>query len=49
MFPQYSVPSIWDEMERIQREMNRLFDGAQPSRLSPEYPALVCGSGKTAR
>ncbi|NTW08198.1 MAG: Hsp20/alpha crystallin family protein [Anaerolineaceae bacterium] len=49
MFPQYSVPSIWDEMERIQREMNRLFDGAHPSRLSPEYPALNVWIGEDSQ
>lgn len=40
MFSRNSVPSIWDEMERIQREMNRMFDGVHPSQINPEYPAL---------
>ncbi len=34
MFRQRSVPSVWDEMDRLQREMNRLFEdfdsGTQP-------------------
>ena len=49
MFSQYSVPSIWDEMDRLQREMNRLFDGAHPSRLSPEYPALNVWIGEDSQ
>jgi HSP20 family protein len=35
-------PSMLDEMERLQREMNRLFEGALPGRVrsAPGYPAM---------
>ncbi len=38
----YRVPSVWHDMDRLQREMNRLFDDYSPSRLraAPGYPAL---------
>ena len=38
-FPKYNV---WEDMERLQREMNRLFETAQPSRhqVSPGFPAM---------
>jgi hypothetical protein len=25
MYARYSIPSTWDEMDRLQREMNRLY------------------------
>ncbi len=35
-------PSVLSEMERLQREMNRLFEGVVPRRLrsAPSYPAM---------
>lgn len=42
MFQRLSTPSIWREMERMQREMNRLFNDYTPFRYraAPSYPAL---------
>lgn len=42
MFRRRSTPSIWREMERMQREMNRLFSSYTPTgyRTAPSYPAL---------
>jgi HSP20 family protein len=42
MYKTFRTPSIWREMDRMQREMNRLFNGYSPSRLrsAPSYPAL---------
>ena len=42
MYRRYRVPSMWREMDRLQREMNRLFEDYSPSRLrsAPSYPAL---------
>jgi len=48
MYRRYFVPSVWRErsslppMDRLQREMNRLFDefGAVRFRSAPSYPAL---------
>jgi len=36
------TPPMLSEMERLQREMNRLFEGAMPRRLrsAPSYPAM---------
>ncbi len=36
------TPSVWREMDRLQREMNRVFSGFAPSRLrtAPSYPAF---------
>jgi len=36
------TPSIWREMDRLQREMNRVFSGFAPSRVrtAPSYPAF---------
>ena len=38
----YRIPSMWQNMDRLQWEMNRLFDDYSPSRLrpAPGYPAL---------
>ena len=35
-------PSIWQEMDQIQREMNRLFDSTGRGRVfsAPNYPAI---------
>lgn len=42
MFRRLSTPSVWHEMERMQEEMNRLFNYYAPSRYrrAPSYPAL---------
>jgi HSP20 family protein len=42
MYRSYRPPSIWREMDRLQREMNRLFNGYSPNRLysAPSYPAI---------
>ena len=42
MYRLYRRPAAWQEMERIRREMNRLFDSDQPGRFrpAPGYPAL---------
>ena len=42
MFRRLSTPSVWHEMERMQEEMNRLFNYYAPSsyRRAPSYPAL---------
>ena len=42
MYRRYRVPSMWREMDRLQREMNRLFEDYSPSRVrsAPSYPAL---------
>lgn len=41
MYRRYRVPSLWQEMDRLQREMNRLFQNADAVRRSaPAYPAM---------
>ncbi len=42
MYRRYRIPTYWRDMDRIQNEMNRLFDVYYPSRLrsAPSYPAL---------
>ena len=42
MYRRYSIPSVWREMDRLQREMNRLFEDSYPSRFhpAPAYPSL---------
>ncbi|MGW8144960.1 MAG: Hsp20/alpha crystallin family protein [Anaerolineales bacterium] len=42
MYRSFRTPSIFREMERFQRDMNRLFNQYTPSRLrsAPSYPAL---------
>lgn len=42
MYRRYRVPSVWREMDRIQREMNRLFDDYYPARMrrAPGFPAV---------
>jgi len=42
MYRRYRVPSMWREMDRLQREMNRLFEDYGPMRVrnAPSYPAL---------
>ena len=42
MYRRYRVPSVWREMDRLQHEMNRLFDTYTPTRTrrAPGYPAM---------
>lgn len=42
MYRRYRVPSTWREMDRLQREMNRLFEDYYPTRVrrAPSFPAL---------
>lgn len=42
MYRTFRTPSIWREMDRMQREMNRLFNSYSPYRLrtAPSYPAI---------
>ncbi len=37
-----SVPSLWDEMDKLQKEMNQLFDSALTGRLENkvDFPAI---------
>ncbi len=42
MYRRYRTPTVWREMDRLQREMNRLFSSYTPSRVrtAPGYPAM---------
>jgi len=42
MYRRYRIPPLWREMDRLQREMNRMYDSFYPSQLrpAPGYPAL---------
>lgn len=42
MYRRFQRPSIWQEMDQLQREMNRLFDATSTGRVfnSPTYPAI---------
>ena len=42
MYRRFRKPSIWQEMDQLQREMNRLFDATSKERVfsSPTYPAV---------
>ena len=42
MYRRYRVPTVWRDMDRMQREMNRLFDTYYPVRLrtAPSFPAM---------
>jgi HSP20 family protein len=42
MYRTFRTPSIWREMDRLQRDMNRLFSQYYPSplRTAPGYPAI---------
>ena len=42
MYRRFRRPSIWQEMDQLQREMNRLFDASTKGRVfnSPSYPAI---------
>ena len=42
MYRTFRTPSIWREMDRLQSDMNRLFNQYDPARLrtAPSYPAV---------
>jgi HSP20 family protein len=42
MYRRYRIPNMWREVDRLQHDMNRLFDEFSPMRLrvAPTYPAL---------
>ncbi len=42
MYQRFPRPSIWQEMDQLQREMNRLFETTSKRQVfnSPSYPAL---------
>ena len=42
MYRRFRRPSIWQEMDQLQREMNRLFDTTSQGRVfnPPSYPAV---------
>ena len=42
MYRRYYIPPAWREVERLQREMSRMYDVLYPARLrpAPGYPAL---------
>jgi HSP20 family protein len=42
MYRRFQRPSIWQEMDQLQQEMNRLFDVTSKGRVfnSPSYPAI---------
>ncbi|GAB4428343.1 MAG: Hsp20/alpha crystallin family protein [Anaerolineales bacterium] len=42
MYRRFRMPSVWQEMDQLQREMNRLFDTASKGRVvtPPRYPAI---------
>ena len=42
MYRRFQMPSIWQEMDQLQREMNRIFDASSKRRVfnSPSYPAI---------
>ena len=42
MYRRFQRPSIWQEMDQLQREMNRLFDTTSQGRVfnPPSYPAV---------
>ena len=42
MYRRFQRPSIWQEMDQLQREMNRLFDSTSRGQVfsAPSYPAI---------
>jgi len=42
MYSRFRVPSLWREMDQLQREMNHLFEASCGKRAlgSPEFPAI---------
>jgi HSP20 family protein len=47
----FQMPSIWQEMDQLQREMNRLFDTTSKGHLfnSPSYPAINIWANEDAQ
>ncbi|RCK74338.1 MAG: Small heat shock protein [Anaerolineae bacterium] len=41
-YRRYRTPSVWQEVERLQREMNRLMENFSPRRIqaAPSFPAV---------
>ncbi len=41
-YRRYRVPPVWQEVERLQREMNRLMESFSPRRVqtAPSFPAM---------
>jgi len=41
-YRRYRAPSVWQEVERLQREMNRLMESFSPRRIqaAPSFPAM---------
>jgi HSP20 family protein len=48
MYKRFPMPSIWQEMDQLQREMNRLFDPTNQRQVlnSPSYPAINIWTNK---
>ena len=40
MYRSFRTPSIWREMNRLQRDMDRLFNPYSAGQAPPSYPAL---------
>lgn len=42
IYRRFRTPSVWREMDRLQREMNRVFDDYHPRRFrrAPTFPAM---------
>jgi HSP20 family protein len=42
MYRRFQMPNIWQEMDQLQREMNRLYDTTSRGRVftAPGYPAI---------
>jgi HSP20 family protein len=42
MYRRFRAPTVWDEMDRIQREMYRAYRSANPRhyRVAPSFPAM---------
>jgi HSP20 family protein len=42
MYRRYRIPTVWNDMDRLQNEMSRLFETYYPNRIrqAPAYPAL---------
>jgi HSP20 family protein len=47
MYRRFRTPSAWQELDRLQREMNRLFDNysGERRRVAPGYPAMNVWNG----
>jgi HSP20 family protein len=47
MYRRFRTPSAWQELDRLQREMNRLFENysGEQRRTAPGYPAMNVWNG----